>query len=76
MTSKQRFRGNKYRLQVRERDHNPPHVHLVGAGLDVVINLSTLQADGDWPRDLQQEVMAWVIANHADLMKEWNQWHP
>lgn len=30
MTAKQRFR-NRYRLEVRERDHLPPHVHLVGA---------------------------------------------
>ncbi len=29
MTTKQRFR-NKYRLQLREKDHEPMHVHLVG----------------------------------------------
>ncbi len=28
MTSKKRFR-NKYRLQLREKDHEPMHVHLI-----------------------------------------------
>ena len=29
MTTLQRFR-NKYRLQLREKDHEPMHIHLVG----------------------------------------------
>ena len=31
MTTKHRFR-NKYRLEIRERDHNPAHAHLFRAG--------------------------------------------
>ena len=44
VTTKQRFRNNKYRLEVRERDHLPMHVHLVGGGFDVLIDLATLQS--------------------------------
>lgn len=47
MTTKQRFRNNKYRLEVRERDHGPAHVHLVGGGFDVIIDLGSLETDGE-----------------------------
>ena len=76
VTTKQRFRNNKYRLEVRERDHLPMHVHLVGGGFDVLIDLATLQSSGAWPRGLQIEVMAWINANLDELVKDWKKWHP
>ena len=75
MTTKQRFRSNRFRLEVRERDHGPPHVHLVGGGYDVVIELHTLETVGEWPRGLRNEVMGWIELHHAELLKEWNKWH-
>lgn len=75
MTTKQRFRNHKYRLEVRERDHGPAHCHLVGGAVDVIIYLDTLATDGAWPRGLRAEVMEWVQAHLADLWKEWHQWH-
>jgi hypothetical protein len=75
MTTKQRFRNNKFRLEIRERDHNPPHVHLVGGEYDVVIDLATLQSQGAWPKGLQDEVMAWIKANCESLLEEWYKWH-
>ncbi len=42
MTSKKRFR-NKYRLQLREKDHEPMHVHLVGGDVNVKIDLTRLR---------------------------------
>ena len=43
MTSKKRFR-NKYRLQLREKDHEPMHVHLVGGDVNARIDLASLRA--------------------------------
>ncbi len=74
MTTKQRFR-NKFTLQVRERDHNPPHVHLFGVGFDVTIDLQTLESAGAWPAGLKAEVTAWVMENRAELMEDWIRWH-
>jgi hypothetical protein len=52
MTTKHRFH-NKYRLEVREDDHPPMHVHLAGAGVDVMISLETLQVtQGQAPKAL------------------------
>jgi len=76
MTTKQRFRNNKFKLEVRERDHGPAHVHLVGGGFDVSIDLATLETMGDWPRGLRDEVVAWVAVHRDELMEEWKRWHP
>ena len=74
MATKQRFR-NKYRLEIREDDVLPMHVHLVGGNFDVLINLQTLACEGTFPRGLRGEVMAWVAAHRDELIKEWNRWH-
>ena len=74
MTTKQRFR-NKYALQIREHDHNPPHVHLSGCGFDVMIDLGTLQSTGEWPSAVKTEVIAWIVEHHDELVKEWKLWH-
>ena len=76
MTSKKRFRNNKYRLEVRERDHLPMHCHLAGGGYDVLIDLATLQTFGKWPVGTKTEVMAWVAENREELIQEWKKWHP
>lgn len=75
MTTKQRIR-NKYRIELRERDHLPAHVHLAGAGVDVMIFLDSLESVGAWPADVKNEVLAWIEANREDLLKEWKKWHP
>lgn len=74
MSTKHRFRG-KYRLQVRERDHGPAHVHLTGGGFDVLIYLETLQSVGAWPKGLKAEVTHWIEQHHDELMQEWRKWH-
>ncbi|WP_252191624.1 DUF4160 domain-containing protein [Pseudomonas sp. MG-9] len=42
MTTKYRFR-DKYRIQLREKDHPPPHVHPTGGGVDVMLSLETIE---------------------------------
>ena len=74
MATKVRFR-NKYRLEIRERDHGPAHCHLVGGSVDVLIELETLRCTGRWPTGLKVEVMDWVNAHIDDLWKEWKKWH-
>jgi hypothetical protein len=74
MTTKKRFR-NKYRLQLREKDHEPMHVHLVGGEVNAKFDLITLNLiAGDVPADLKKEVQAWLIENQLELIKEWQQW--
>jgi hypothetical protein len=74
MTTKQRFR-NKYRLQLREKDHDPMHVHLVGGEVNAKFDLATLSlVAGSVPAGLLAEVMAWLRINQAELIEEWKSW--
>ena len=74
MTTKQRFR-NKYRLQLREKDHEPMHVHLVGGEVNAKFDLATLAlVGGTVPAGLLAEVSAWLQANQAVLIEEWKSW--
>ena len=74
MTTKQRFR-NKYRLQLREKDHEPMHVHLVGGNINATFDLVSLDVvAGTVPRELLREVKSWLIAHQAELIEEWKQW--
>ena len=74
MTTKQRFR-NKYRLQLREKDHEPMHIHLVGGKVNAKIDLATLQVvAGNIPANLKKEVIAWLTENQATLIEEWKKW--
>ncbi|PTT66594.1 DUF4160 domain-containing protein, partial [Pseudomonas sp. HMWF007] len=42
MTTQYRFR-DKYRIQLREKDHPPPHVHLIGGGVEVMLSVETVE---------------------------------
>jgi hypothetical protein len=76
MTTKQRFR-NRYRLQLREKDHEPMHVHLVGGEVNAKFDLVTLElVAGTLSADLKTEVLVWLKANQQSLMKEWKKWQP
>jgi hypothetical protein len=74
MTTKQRF-SKKYRLQLREKDYEPMHVHLVGGEVNATFDLVTLElVTGNVPRDLLREVKSWLVANQSELIEEWKIW--
>ena len=74
MTTFKRFR-NKYRLQLRERDHETMHVRLVGGEINAKFDLATLElVAGTLPAGLKAEVTEWLRSHQADLIKEWNKW--
>ena len=74
MSTFKRFR-NKYRLQLRERNHEPMHVHLVGGEINAKFDLATLElVAGTLPAGLKAEVIDWLRSHQADLIKEWNKW--
>lgn len=74
MTTFKRFR-NKYRLQLRERDHEPMHVRLVGGEINAKFDLATLElVAGTLLAGLKAEVTDWLRSHQADLIKEWNKW--
>ncbi|WP_080348743.1 DUF4160 domain-containing protein [Pseudomonas syringae] len=76
MSTKYRFR-DKYRIQLREKDHLPPHVHLTGGGLDVLICLELVEPmGGTAPAVVLREALEWIRTHRNELMEEWKRWHP
>ncbi|MBV4484089.1 DUF4160 domain-containing protein [Pseudomonas sp. SWRI153] len=76
MSTKYRFR-DKYRIQLREKDHPPPHVHLTGGGVDVILSLETLEVMmGKAPSLIIREALVWVAAHQAQLLEDWKRCYP
>ncbi|WP_122671107.1 DUF4160 domain-containing protein [Pseudomonas viridiflava] len=75
-STKHRFR-DKYRIQLREKDHLPPHVHLTGGGLDVLIGLERIEVlKGHAPAAVLKEALEWIRIHREALMEDWRRWHP
>ena len=72
MTTKQCFRNNKFKLEVRERDHGPASA----AGSTSASTWPRWKRWADWPRGLRDEVVAWVAVHRDELMEELKRWHP
>lgn len=50
-------------------DHNPPHVHITGAGVDVVVFLKTDKVLGNAKE--AKKAIKWVNKNKTKLLKIW-----
>ena len=74
MTTLKRIR--KYRIELRENDHAPAHIHVVGVDVNVSINLHTLIVSGALPKALKAEVMEYVINHQTELLALWDSIHP
>jgi len=67
----------KYRIELREKDHLPPHVHLTGAGMDVMIALEPVQVLLGWaPKSVLTHALLWITEHQTWLLEEWKKWHP
>jgi len=73
MTTKYRFAN--FRITLRERDHNPPHVHLMGPDFEA-ISLVTLEVmDGSAPANVLRHAVKWIQDNQEELKKQWHALH-
>jgi hypothetical protein len=74
MTTKYRFAN--FRITLRERDHNPPHVHLMGPDFEAVICLGTLDVlDGAAPAKVLRHALRWLDENKEELIRQWHTLH-
>lgn len=65
-------RFDSFRLEVRSRDHNPPHFHILGAGFHALVGIHDLQViEGTYTRAALAEAVAWAAKNTEALMIEW-----
>jgi hypothetical protein len=74
MTTKYRF--SNFRITLREKDHNPPHVHLMGPDFEAVISLVTLEVmDGSAPAKVLRHALRWIADNREELTQQWHTLH-
>ena len=74
MTTKYRFAN--FRITLREKDHNPPHVHLMGPDFEAAINLVTLEVlDGSAPAKVLRHALRRISDNREELIKQWHALH-
>ena len=65
-------RFHAFRVDVRSRDHAPPHFHVIGPDFHAVVGILDLQVQrGTISRKAYAEVIEWAAANTAPLMAEW-----
>jgi hypothetical protein len=67
-------RFDSFRIDIRSRDHSPPHVHVVGPGFHALIRISNLEImQGTITRRAYAEVLEWANRTgvQAALLSEW-----
>lgn len=70
-----------FQIAVRTEDHGPPHVHVLSAGEEVVINLGS-RSDDPYVRDNRGmrrrnvgKAIDIITANKEFLLVEWRRFH-
>ncbi|WP_029009283.1 DUF4160 domain-containing protein [Azospirillum halopraeferens] len=65
------------RIIVQGRDHNPPHFHVKGPGVNALVRIDPVAVlRGSVPSGLWAEIAAWAVANRATLVAEWTRCNP
>lgn len=52
-------------------DHPPMHVHLLGPGFKVSIEVATLETKGRADAKTVAEAKAWIVENREYIMRVW-----
>ena len=67
-----RFYGIIIKMYFQQKEHNPPHFHVVYGEYLGVFNIKTLEMmEGDLPAKAQALVKEWAEMHKEDLMKIW-----
>ncbi len=65
------YRFKSARIVMFFGGHPPAHVHLLGPGLKVSIEVATLTAKGRVDAKTLAEARAWIEANREAIMRTW-----
>lgn len=67
-----RFYGMVIKMYFQQKEHNPPHFHVIYGDCVGAIDIRTLQMmEGDLPAKAQAMVREWALAHQDDLMEIW-----
>lgn len=65
-------RFDNFKIDMRSRDHNPPHFHMIGPDFHALVDIQTLQViEGTYERKALAEAVTWAADQTEALMTEW-----
>lgn len=65
------------KIEMRYRDHLPPHVHVLSRERrEALIEIETLAVVDNIPLRELDEALAWGADNRAELLETWRRFHP
>lgn len=69
--------GVRFEIRLRENGHNDPHIHIIYAGEDISISLTTQKILAGKISNIRvrNRAIKWVRDNADDLIKEWRKYH-
>jgi Domain of unknown function (DUF4160) len=69
------FDAGSYVIAMYFEDHNPPHVHVVGADFEGLVSIRELTIfRGSIPASFRRGALAWVAENRDNLLLKWDAW--
>ena len=65
--------GQHLRIEIRNREHNPPHIHAISKGAEAVVDLITLDIEhhNGFNKKTLKEISHWVKENQKLLLEVW-----
>ena len=64
------------KIEMRFRDHQPPHVHVLMAdGREVLVEIEGLRVVGNIPGRELVEALEWIVQNTTLLLEAWEKYH-
>lgn len=68
-----RFYGMIIKMYFQQKEHNPPHFHVVYGDYIGVFEIETLKmTEGDLPQKAIGLVKEWALQHQGELMNIWN----
>jgi len=52
--------------------HNIPHIHAEYSGMELVISLDGVVLEGEFPKNKQKLLEAWMVIHYDDLQANWS----
>ena len=60
-------------MYLRNKEHNPPHIHAITQDFDAPFLIATGELmEGEFPAKAQTLVKEFILNNQSDLMEMWN----
>lgn len=70
------FRAGNLKFSIYFHDHSPPHVHVIGKGVEAVFNIQTLECTENFGFSARTilKIRIYLSGKREQLMEKWNEY--